>query len=287
MPARLLEDPVADGDDQASLLGQWDEVVREDQAPRRMLPAGESLDPGDAPVPEPDDRLVMDHELLPFDGATQFLLELEAVNRSGAHLRIEQLRATPAPPPGLVPGDAGVAEELVGGAGTGRGGGDPDTDLRPDGATIDLDRSLKSGEETVGEGNGVLWIRQVLGQDGELVPPDPGQDRAVGGPEDLLDPVRDGLQELVARTVAQAVDSPAFAELDDEHRARLVAAPAERECLTHPIKEERPVGQAGQGVVEDDLAELILECPALRDIPDGQHEPADIGVAQEVDDGGL
>ena len=66
-----------------------------------------------------------------------------------------------------------------------------------------------------------------------------------------------------------------------------MAAPAERKCLTDPIKEERPVGQAGQGVVEDDLAELILECPALRDVPDREHEPADICVAQEADNGGL
>src|SRR5207244_10546833 len=143
VPARLREDPVADGDDQACLLGQGDEVVREDQTPLRVLPAGECFYPRDAAVPEPDDRLVVDYELLPFDGATQFFLELEAVDRGGVHLRVEQRRATPAPPLVLVHGDAGVAEKLVGGAAAGRGGRDPDTDLRPDGETCELAGGLK------------------------------------------------------------------------------------------------------------------------------------------------
>src|SRR5215208_4020329 len=58
LAAALGEDPGAEGDDQAGLLGEGDELGRQQLAPARLIPADQGLDPDKAPLLEGDDRLV-------------------------------------------------------------------------------------------------------------------------------------------------------------------------------------------------------------------------------------
>ena len=64
-PADLLEDLLADVDDQTGLLGDAEEVTGEEQTADRVLPSHEGLVAGDRAVGEPHDRLVVDDELVP------------------------------------------------------------------------------------------------------------------------------------------------------------------------------------------------------------------------------
>ena len=58
LAAGLAEDPAADRQDRAVLLGDLDELVGHDQAALGMLPADERLDAGEPAGREVDDRLV-------------------------------------------------------------------------------------------------------------------------------------------------------------------------------------------------------------------------------------
>src|SRR3712207_8019346 len=60
----LADDPAADGDDQARLLGERDEDVGADGPARRVGPAQQRLDARHAGGADVDDRLVGDGELV-------------------------------------------------------------------------------------------------------------------------------------------------------------------------------------------------------------------------------
>ena len=63
LAAGLAQDPAADRDDQARLLGERDEGVGADHAALGVMPAQQRLDAGDAAVAEAHDRLVVELEL--------------------------------------------------------------------------------------------------------------------------------------------------------------------------------------------------------------------------------
>ena len=57
--------------------------------------------------------------------------------------------------------------------------------------------------------------------------------------------------------------------------------------MGEPLPQQRPVRQAGQLVMEGLVPELILQCLPLSDVPAREDEPADGGVAGQIDDHGL
>ena len=61
--ARLAQHPAAERHDQPALLGERDELVRRDDAARRVLPAHERLDADELAGREVDDRLVVARQL--------------------------------------------------------------------------------------------------------------------------------------------------------------------------------------------------------------------------------
>jgi hypothetical protein len=87
--ARALEEPAAERDDEAGLLGQRDEDIGRDRAALRVRPARERLDGADAAGRELDERLVVDLELVAGERALEVGLELEALDGAGEHRRVE------------------------------------------------------------------------------------------------------------------------------------------------------------------------------------------------------
>ncbi len=65
LPACFPHHPFADRNDQAGFLGQADEHRWREEPSLGVLPADERLDLGRIPVAEVDDRLVVEHELVP------------------------------------------------------------------------------------------------------------------------------------------------------------------------------------------------------------------------------
>jgi hypothetical protein len=68
LAAALGQHPRPQGDDQAGLLGEGDELGRQEQPPARPVPADQGLDPDQAALLERDDRLVQGAQLVGVDG---------------------------------------------------------------------------------------------------------------------------------------------------------------------------------------------------------------------------
>src|SRR5450755_111544 len=71
LAACLIEDPRADGNDRAVLLGEAYELVRIDQAATRVLPAHERLETSKAVALHRDQRLIVQKEFVAFERASQ------------------------------------------------------------------------------------------------------------------------------------------------------------------------------------------------------------------------
>ena len=54
------------------------------------------------------------------------------------------------------------------------------------------------------------------------------------------------------------------------------------ERVLDAVEEQRPVGQAGEGVVERLVAQLVFERPPSRDVADREHDAVHVGVVEEV-----
>ena len=74
----LLQHPVRELADHSRLLGKGDEGVREEQAAGRVAPPDEGLHARHEPGPGVDLGLVVEEELVPFEGVGQVAREGEA-----------------------------------------------------------------------------------------------------------------------------------------------------------------------------------------------------------------
>src|SRR5215211_3104732 len=145
-----VQDPAADGHDQAGVLGQGDELARHDQAPVGMVPADQRLHPGQAAAGQLDHRLVADRELLADDGPAQGRLEVEALHGPGVHGRVEHPDPGPAGRLGRVHGHVGVAQQPLGVLVAAAGQADPTLAL----ASTSAARSARSRAS-------VTWARRL------------------------------------------------------------------------------------------------------------------------------
>ena len=96
------------------LLRERDELERGDAAAARMVPAHEGLDGDGLAGGEIDDRLVLDDELALLDRALELGLEAVAADDRVAHRGREDREAALAALLGVVHGDVGVAQQLLG-----------------------------------------------------------------------------------------------------------------------------------------------------------------------------
>src|SRR5204863_5752164 len=90
-----------------------DEALRQHQAPGRMLPAHQRLDPRYCPASKMEDRLVREGDLLALQGALQVHLEFEAIDDRGVHLGLEDRVTTLAPRLGSVHGEVRIPKEQL------------------------------------------------------------------------------------------------------------------------------------------------------------------------------
>ena len=92
----------------------------------------------------------------------------------------------------------------------------------------------------------------------------------------LLQPFRHHLQQLVAKGVTQRViDVLESVQIEKQHRQLFTLPPCAGQSTLQPIHEERPVGQAGQGIVIGQEVDLRLGCLPVGDVLSGplkQHD---------------
>ncbi len=114
--------------------------------------------------------------------------------------------------------------------------------------------------------------------DRELVAAEPGH--GVGAPDHAEQALGDRDQQPVAGQMAVAVvDRLEAVEIDEDHRDQVAVALEPAERLAQPVLEQRPIRQAGQGVVPGQLAELALDPLALDRVPDRAAQQAGIALA--------
>ena len=97
----------------AGLLGERDEVLRQEPAELRVLPADQRLHAVDPAALQIDDRLVEERQLLPLDRGPERGLEVEPLADVGIHPRLVRLRATLAVPLGGVHRHVRVPKQVV------------------------------------------------------------------------------------------------------------------------------------------------------------------------------
>ncbi len=283
LTAGLLEHGPADRHDHPGLLGETDEVGRREESPGGMSPAHEGLEPGDPSAREPDDRLVVDPELLAMDGPAQVALEVQAPQRRRVHVLLEELVEPLAGGLGRVHGGVGVAQQLVGAVVVEGAARDPDADRGRQLLALDAERRLERLGQALGDGRRVA---SVLEQDRELVAAEAGARVAV--PQAGADAVGDLQQQLVARLVPEAVvDGLEVVEVEEQDRDRFLERLAQGQGVLDPVAEQAAIGQVGEGIVEGLVGELLLELLALADVTGVEHEPSDAWVLDRVADRGL
>ena len=254
-----------DGQDQAGLLRQRQEVVRRDQALLRMLPPDQGFEADQAVVEQRDDGLVVDLELLPLDRLPQVRLELEAGDRARVHRGVEDLVAVLAPLLRAVHRRVRVAQQVV------RllvvlARGDADRHGREHLVALEREGLGQLLEDAVGDLDRIRRVAHVVEEDGELVAAEAGD--GVAGPHAGLEPPGDRGEEQVALQVAEAVvdvlEAVDVEEEDREHGA--LAAPGAGDGEREAVHEQRSIRQPGQRVVEGLLGELLLEALAVGDV---------------------
>src|ERR1035437_4657319 len=91
--ASLAQDPLAQRDDEADLLGQWNEVGRQNHAALGMMPMQQGLEATDVATLQIDHRLIVEFELVLAEGFPEFELECAAQLDAPIHFWFEKVKA--------------------------------------------------------------------------------------------------------------------------------------------------------------------------------------------------
>ena len=145
---------------------------------------------------------------------------------------------------------------------------------------LDPKRLVDGGQDARRHDGGSLGAAQPLLDQRELVATQPGP--CIRGARHCGEPARNLAQERVADRVAQGVvDLLEVVEIKQHHCNGFAAAPGARQGTGQPIVEQHAVGQAGQGIVQCQVADLLLGGFALADVDGSPHGSADhaVGVA--------
>ena len=221
LPARLAEHPPADLGDQPGLLEHRDELVRADDAARRVVPAQQRLHAVHVHRVEVEERLVQQVELAVGERGLQVHLQPEPVDHRRLHLGREQRGAVLAHRLGAVQRDVGVAEQVLAGVAVALGDADAGGDRQRAVEAVEQERLAQHVAEPLGEQLRAGRERHALGEHHELVAAEPA-DR-VAGPDRGREPGRDRAQQLVAGLVPErVVDLLEVVEVDEERGHRLL-----------------------------------------------------------------
>ncbi len=278
--AGVLQHPAPERDDLARLLRHRDELPRQHAAVHGVLPAHEGLDAEQLRGLQVDDRLELEEELAPGECLVQVVLEPQPLAQLFLHALVEYHVAALARGLGVVHRDVRVAQHVLGVVAR-RRERDADAGGHQHVVAVDRDRRAEGLGDRGGDALGLLDGGHALEQHRELVAAEAGDRvRRAGALDQAL---RRDLQQPVAGFVPlRVVDVLEVVEVDHEHREPFLGAPRERERVLDAVAEQAPVGEQRQGIVERELAQLVLERLSLGDVAQVQREPLHGGVVEQV-----
>ena len=151
----------------------------------------------------------------------------------------------------------------------------------------DRERVAQGGEHALGDDRRLAGVADVLQQHRELVAAEAGD--GVAGTDRAVEPLGDGLQELVADGVSErVVDQLEAVEVEEEDGCAALRPAAARAAqrLLEPVEEQRAVREAGQRVVQRAVAEALDRAAVVGRVADGALERVGVeAVLREVIDG--
>ena len=273
LTACLLDDPLANLDDEPAVLRERNEAVRREQAACRVVPADQRFAVEHGAGRERDDRLVEEHELAAIDRDAQVRLDLPAVHRRDVQLVGEDGVAAATAALRAVECRVRIAEDVLRGVVAREPEGDADAERRVEGVAGGVDRLGDRSEQALGDAHRVGVAGEPFEQDNELVAAEAddvafGDRDGVGRPNARREAARERDEERVTDEVAEAVvDDLEAIEIDEEHgvaKRRMPLLP--REAAREPLDEQRTFRKARQHVVRGVVPELDLRHPSMRDV---------------------
>ena len=248
LPARLVEDPSAQLDDEARLLCRRNETIGTEQSELRMLPAHQRFQTEDLAGIHFDQRLVVEDEFLVHQSPAQPVLHFERFERLVVHGRGVELERIA---PGVlrsIHGRVRIADQRLSVGPIDRVHRDADAAGDHELAIVDGDRGAQGLQHFLGDLSSVLNFADDVDQDGELITAESrhGVFLPHGGAEARCD----GPKKLVADGMAKrVVDLLETVDVEEQDR-ELVAMPHRmREGYAQPVIEQGAIGQSGDRVV--------------------------------------
>ena len=226
-----------------------------------MLPPDQSFDAHDRTCGELDRRLVMQNELLCHAGATQVRDQLHPPGDVLVHSRRVDDVLTPSARLRLVHGDVRRPEELLGIRAHGDANARADEHL----ALVEPEWLLELREHTFRDIDGRRETAPLLHEDRELVTADSGD--SLARRQRPAQSLAHRAEQAVATEMAEAVvDGFEVVQVEEENGQIRVFPGADDEGVLNTVGEERPICEAGQGVVESLVPELLLNLLSARNV---------------------
>ena len=264
LAAAFLDHPVAQPVDQPEALGNRDEHVGPHHAARGVLPAQQRLHALQPSQPGIDLGLIVQLQLAPLQRVAQVLLQAQLILQPLVHPRLEKRIGIAAGPLGGVHGRIGVLHQLQAVAML-RVQRHPHRTGKRHLVALNLQRLRQHLDHPVGQAGAIGHIRNILGQQHELVAANAGHRVAV--PRGRAQPAGGFLQHLVTHRVAQhVVDRLEAVQVHEQHSHLARLAPCAAVVVTvvtlhrmqQPILEEHPIGQPGQRIDEGAPAQFLI-----------------------------
>ncbi|MNF77364.1 hypothetical protein D3C84_595060 [compost metagenome] len=275
LPAGLAQDPVAGIDHQAELFEYRDEIPGWHQPAPRMTPAQQRFGTRQVLAVAAELRLVIEHELLLFQGMAQVAFQFQSFQGAGVHVGLVELEVVLAPFLGVVHRRIGVFHKLAEFIAVLRAEGNADTGRDEELAVLQHEGFDQAGEDRLGHMDGAVQGhfagRPRLQQQGEFVAPHAGHGIVVmHAVEQACGHV---LEHAITGGMAQRVVDRLEAIEVEEHQHHPGFLPfGVLQRGVQAILEQRAVGQVRQGVVVGQAMNALLAGLALADVT----EEADI-----------
>jgi len=263
--ASLAQHPAAQRDDLPTVLGQGNELLRQQQAAFGMLPADQRLGAGDPQVVTAKPWLVVNFELLLGNRVAQLLFAFEALLQALVQFMAVEAPGTAAVGLGLVQGYVGAAQQLAGAGRIVRRDGDTDAGADKDLVAVDLERAGNGLDNARAELVDGLAFDQSAKDHDELVATDPRDQVLLA--RAALETVCDAIEHFVSGSVAEhVVHWLETIQVDVEHRqlglAALLCGQARLKVLAHA----RAVRQPGQRVMLGKVGNACLGAGLFGDV---------------------
>ena len=214
-----------------------------------MVPARQRLEAGDRAIVEPHDRLIEDRDLLALERPPQIGFDRQPVGFARPHRRLEHLDAVAAVALGVIHGEFGVLEPLLGALRLGVAERHADRAGEEDLAIVEGDRRAQRAADGFGKRGDARGVALRQNDEAELIAGQPGE--RVLRLDQAPEPARQRQQDRVGeRHADRVVDLLEAIDVDHHHgRADGAVGRGQAEHGFEPVEEQLAVGQAGEIVV--------------------------------------